>query len=111
MANALTAVKSAQNAFHSWKNTKPTVKRDIFLKAAQIVEKRGEELGKYMKDETASSEFWGAGFNVPLAADMLKDVAGRITAIQGSIPVPGAEGKSAMVWKEPYGVVLGIAPW
>ena len=111
VADALSAVQSAQNAFHSWKNAKPKTKRDIFLKTAQIVEKRGAELGKYMMDETAASEFWGLGFNVPLAADMLKDVAGRITSIQGSVPVPGAEGKSAMVWKEPYGVVLGIAPW
>ena len=111
VADALTAVKSAQQAFHSWKKTKPTARRDIFLKAAEIVEKRGAEMGKYMMDETAASEFWGSGFNVPLAADMLKDVAGRITSVQGNIPIPGAEGKSAMVWKEPYGVILGIAPW
>ncbi|KAE9379646.1 aldehyde dehydrogenase [Stipitochalara longipes BDJ] len=111
VADALTAVESAQKAFRSWKNTKPTARRDIFLKAAQIVEKRGDELGKYMMDETAAPEFWGSGFNVPLAADMLKDVAGRIPSVQGSIPIPGAEGKSAMVWKEPYGVILGIAPW
>jgi acyl-CoA reductase-like NAD-dependent aldehyde dehydrogenase len=111
VADALTAVESAQKAFQSWKKTKPTARRDIFLEAAKIVEKRGEELGKYMMDETAASEFWGSGFNVPLAVDMLKDVAGRIPSIQGSVPIPGAEGKSAMVWKEPYGVILGIAPW
>ena len=111
VADALTAVESALKAFHSWKKTKPTTRRDVFLKAAQIVEKRGDELGKYMMDETAASEFWGSGFNVPLAADMLKDVAGRISSVQGSVPIPGAEGKSAMVWKEPYGVILGIAPW
>ncbi|KAK5001337.1 hypothetical protein LTR28_012769, partial [Elasticomyces elasticus] len=102
VADALTAVESAQKAFHSWKKTKPTARRDIFLRAAQIVEKRGDELGKYMMDETAAPEFWGSGFNVPLAADMLKDVAGRIPSIQGSVPIPGAEGKSAMVWKEPF---------
>ncbi|PMD58747.1 aldehyde dehydrogenase [Hyaloscypha bicolor E] len=111
VADALTAVESAQKAFQSWKKTKPTARRDIFLKAAKIVEKRGDELGKYMMDETAASEFWGSGFNVPLAVDMLKDVAGRIPSVQGSVPIPGAEGKSAMVWKEPYGVILGIAPW
>ena len=97
VTDALAAVESAQKAFYSWKKTKPTVKRDIFLKLAQIIENRGEELGKYMKDETAASEFWGSGFNVPLAADMLKDVAGRIPSIQGTVPIDGADGQSTMV--------------
>lgn len=31
--------------------------------------------------------------------------------VQGSIPASGDEGRAALVLKEPYGVILGIAPW
>jgi acyl-CoA reductase-like NAD-dependent aldehyde dehydrogenase len=44
-------------------------------------------------------------------ADMLRDVAGRLSGIMGHIPNCEEEGTQALILKEPYGVVLGIAPW
>lgn len=109
--DANVAAKAAQDAYPAWRNTKPGEKRRLFLKAAEVLESRAEELGKYMIDEAGAPEFWGAGFNVPLATDIIRDVAGRIPTIVGSIPTAGEEGTSALVVKEPYGVVLAIAPW
>lgn len=44
--------------------------------------------------------------------EILRDVSGRIfSALSGEIPICQAEGTSALIVKEPYGVVLGIAPW
>lgn len=106
----LTAVAAAQAAFASWKISKPKTRRDIFLKVAGVVERRGDELGRYMGEETGAPDFWGAGFNVPLAVDILRDITGRIMSIQGAVPVPRAVGKSATILKEPYGVILGITP-
>lgn len=42
---------------------------------------------------------------------MLRDLAGRITAICGSAPIVEEDGKSAIVFKEAMGVILGIVPW
>ena len=108
--DAIHAVEAAQAAFPAWSKVKPTKRRDILLLAAEIMTKRIEELGDYMMTET------GAGlpakdFNVATAIELLKDIAGRIITVTGSVPVCGAEGTSAIVYKEPYGVVLGIAPW
>jgi len=50
-------------------------------------------------------------FTYSIAIDACKDVAGLISTIQGSAPTVAEEGTSAVVYKEPYGVVLGIAPW
>jgi acyl-CoA reductase-like NAD-dependent aldehyde dehydrogenase len=75
-----------------------------------MLESRAQELGQYMIDETGSSEFW-AHFNISLAADILRDVAGRISSIVGTVPTTSEVGRSAIVWKEPYGVILGVAPW
>ena len=105
------AVAIAQKAFPAWRDLPPPKKRDIFLNAANILERRADELGGYMMNETGAGEFWSTLFNVPFAADILRDIAGRICSIQGSIPITCDPDTSALVFKEPYGVILGIAPW
>lgn len=105
------AASAAQAAFPAWAKLKPSARRDIFLKASDIFSKRAQEVGKYMDDETGAAAAFSSGFNVPLTAEMFKDVAGRISSISGTIPTCAQDGTSALVVKEPYGVVLGIAPW
>ena len=60
--------------------------------------------------ETGAAEAW-ASFDTTLAVEILRDVAGRISSIAGTIPQTASEGTSALVYKEPYGVILAIAPW
>lgn len=51
-------------------------------------------------------------FILGLAVEGLKDTAGKIAgALQGAIPVSNHDGMRAMIYKRPYGVVLGIGPW
>jgi acyl-CoA reductase-like NAD-dependent aldehyde dehydrogenase len=63
-----------------------------------------------MIEETGAATSW-ADFNLSLAPELLRDVAGRISSIAGSIPSTSAEDTRALVYKEPYGVILAIAPW
>lgn len=105
------AVSAAQSALPAWSRFSPSAKRTIFMKAADIIDARATELADYMKHETGAAAAFSSGFNVPKAADMLRDVAGRLSSIQGHIPSCEDAGTSALVLKEPYGVVLGIAPW
>ena len=109
--NAINAIEAAQTAFPAWSKSKPSKRRDILLKAADIMESRAHELGRYMVDETGAVEGFATFFNVPNAVEMLRDVAGRIVTATTYMPIVAQEGKSALVFKEPYGVVLGIAPW
>ncbi|KFX95385.1 hypothetical protein O988_05821 [Pseudogymnoascus sp. VKM F-3808] len=110
VADALSAVTAAQAAFPAWRDLPPSSKRDIFLKTAEIFKSRTDEFIKYMVDETGSTAGWAA-FNVNLAWDMLVDVAGRISSIKGDFPTTSDPGTSAIIYKEPYGVILAIAPW
>jgi len=80
------------------------------LKAADILDSKPDELRKHMVNETGASLGWAA-FNLGLASELLRDIAGRISSIQGTIPQTAKEGVSALVYKEPYGVILAIAPW
>lgn len=108
---AIQAVDAAEKAFPAWRATLPGKRRDIFLKAADILDKRAQELGKYQEDETGSAAFWAGGFNVPVSSDGLRDVAGRISGLMGTMPTMADPGKTALVLKEPFGVIMGIAPW
>ncbi|KAG9255904.1 Aldehyde/histidinol dehydrogenase [Emericellopsis atlantica] len=104
------AVNAAAAAFPKWKKTGPTQRRDLFLKAGDVMEKRREELIQCSVDEIGGTFDWGA-FNVDTAINMLRDVAGRVTSIEGSIPMTQDPERSCMVVREAYGVVLSIAPW
>jgi acyl-CoA reductase-like NAD-dependent aldehyde dehydrogenase len=105
------AASAAQKAFPLWSKMKPAAKRAIFLKAADIMDARATELAEYMKIETGAAPPFAEGFVVPKTAEMLRDVAGRLSTVMGSIPTCEEEGTSALVVKEPLGVVLAIAPW
>ena len=105
------AIVAAQKAFATWGKTKATYRRDIFLRAASIIEKRKQELGEYMHHEIGANEGYQE-FILGLAIEGLKDTAGRIAgAVTGSVPDSIHDGMRAMVVKRPYGVNLGIAPW
>ncbi len=51
------------------------------------------------------------GFNVMLAANMLREAAAMTTRIDGSVIPSDVPGNLAMAVRQPCGVVLGIAPW
>jgi acyl-CoA reductase-like NAD-dependent aldehyde dehydrogenase len=104
------AVDAAAKAFTTWKKTTPQFRRDIFLKAAAIVEKRRDELARYMIDETGCPRHW-SDFNLSTMKEFLVDVAGRISNVEGSIPTTEKPDVGALILKEPYGVILAIAPW
>ncbi|KAK8169165.1 aldehyde dehydrogenase domain-containing protein [Phyllosticta citrichinensis] len=80
------------------------------MKAADLLQQREDELKGYMADETGGTDPF-TGFNIFTAAELMRDVAGRCSNIMGHVPICQDEGTSALVLKEPYGVILGIAPW
>jgi acyl-CoA reductase-like NAD-dependent aldehyde dehydrogenase len=108
--DAVRAVEAAEAAFPAWSKTKPAFRRDIFLRAADIFEKRYEELASYQKLETGADATF-MDWILKLTVDNLKEVAGKTGLVAGSFPPSSDEGRAALVLKEPYGVVLGIAPW
>lgn len=109
--DATRAVEAAQRSFPSWSKTKPQQKQKILLKAADILESRITEYGGIMETEMGGDvgpvHFWV----LPTAVRFLRDIASHIPLITGGIPTVEDQGTSAMIWKEPYGVILGISPW
>ena len=104
------AVAAADAAFPQWAATGTDVRRAIFLKAAGILESRGEEAAALMAREAGGSRSW-ALFNVHLAAGMLREAAAAVTAPRGEVLAPQHPGTLSLAVREPVGVVAAFAPW
>ncbi len=104
------AVAAADAAFPDWAATGPSTRRAIFLKAADILESRGDEAAELMAKEAGGSRPW-ALFNVHLAAGMLREAASAVSAPRGEVLTPQDEGVLSLAIREPVGVVAAFAPW
>lgn len=102
---------TAQAAFPAWAATKPLARQAILFKAADLMEERADELVANMCTEMGTDAGTARQLIVGLAITMMRDIACRICEVCGAVPGLGNDGQSSMVWREPYGVVLGIVPW
>jgi benzaldehyde dehydrogenase (NAD) len=108
--DAVMAVEAAAEAFKTWSETGPSERRTLLLKAAEKLEAKTPEFIQAVSAETGAPAMW-AGFNVFLAAGMLREAASLTTQISGEIIPSDVPGSLAMGIRQPAGVVLGIAPW
>lgn len=105
------AVAAATTAYPAWRALGATARGDLLLAAAAQLEKATPELVEAMMLETAADENWCL-FNIANSLEMLRGVAGRLpAAVEGRLPVTRDPNTTALIVKEPYGVVLSIAPW
>ena len=108
---ATAAVDAAAEAFKAWSETPYQERRAILMKAADILESRIDELARYQIDETSCPDMW-ARFNITLAAKAVREIGASIsTACAGHIPPAETAGAFCLVFKQPIGTVLSIAPW
>ena len=108
--DAVAAVNSAQTAFLSWRNSAPSERRRLLLKAADVLESKTPLFIEAMGAEVGASGLW-AGFNVHLAANLFREAAGMVTQIQGETIPTDKPGTLSMTVRQPVGVVLSIVPW
>ncbi|MDR7331874.1 acyl-CoA reductase-like NAD-dependent aldehyde dehydrogenase/ABC-type branched-subunit amino acid transport system ATPase component [Roseateles asaccharophilus] len=109
-ADAIAAVDAAAEAFKTWSRTGPGERRALLLKAADALEAKAPQFAQAVSAETGGTAMW-AGFNVMLAAGMLREAASLTTQVSGEVIPSDVPGSLAMGMRQPAGVVLGIAPW
>ena len=110
VADADAAVAAAHAAFPAWAALAPTERRKRLLKAADLMDARTVDFIAAGVAETGAMPNW-YGFNVMLAANMLREAASMTTQIDGSVIPSDVPGNLALAVRQPCGVVLGIAPW
>jgi acyl-CoA reductase-like NAD-dependent aldehyde dehydrogenase len=110
LADADAACEAAAAAFPAWSEMGPNERRKLLLKAADLLDERAAEFIGCGVAEVGSAPMW-YGFNVMLAAGMLREAASMTTQVAGEVIPSDVPGLMAMGIRQPAGVVLGIAPW
>ncbi|MCO6188452.1 aldehyde dehydrogenase [Rhizobium sp. L1K21] len=108
--DAIAAVVSSSEAFKIWSKTGPGERRALLLKAADIMDGKAAQFTEAMIAETGATGAW-AGFNVKLAAGVIREAASMTTQIGGEVIPSDKPNTLAMGVYKPKGVCLGIAPW
>src|SRR5262249_42513756 len=103
------AVDAAAEAFKEWRHTAPPQPPDLILKAANILEKRKEELATIMTREMGKVIKEARG-DVQEAIDMAKYMAGEGRRMFGHTVPSELRDKFAMAVRAPLGVVGVITP-
>jgi acyl-CoA reductase-like NAD-dependent aldehyde dehydrogenase len=108
--DARRAIEAAAAAFPAWSATAPGVRRNLFLKAADVLESRQAEISKIIAEETGSTFGWGM-FNCIYTVGMLREAAAQTYGLIGEIIPTDLPDTTALAMRQPVGVVVGIAPW
>ena len=109
-ADAARAVDAAAAAFPEWADLPPAEKQTLFLRAADIVERRTGEITALLAAETGCAGGF-AGFQILTATRLLRQAANWGYLPAGEIIRSDIPGTFAMALRRPLGVVAGISPW
>jgi len=108
--DARRAIEAAAAAFPAWSATPPAARRALLLKAADVLERRMQDISKIMAAETGQTFGWGM-FNCIYTAGILREASAQPYAMVGEVIPTDLPDTTAMAMRVPVGVVVGIAPW
>jgi acyl-CoA reductase-like NAD-dependent aldehyde dehydrogenase len=104
------AIDAAKAAFPEWSSSPPGERRAIFLKAADIMERRSDELVKAMMEE-AGGTIGIAMFQMHFVPGLLRMAAGAAYDVKGEIIPADHKDSFFMAMRQPAGVVACFAPF
>ena len=108
-ADARRAAAAAAAAFPAWSQTPPAERQRVFLKAADILERRADEVAGWLIRETGAA-FGFAMFQLHFVPSLFRQSAALAYAPLGQV-LPSDVGHFSMALRRPVGVVAAIAPW
>src|SRR5436190_8839926 len=108
--DARRAVEAAAAAFPAWSKAPPAERQRIFLKAADLLEARRDDVVEWLARETGCSFGFGM-FQMGFVAGLFRQAAGAAYAPTGTVLPSDLPGAFAMGMRKPVGVVGAIAPW
>jgi acyl-CoA reductase-like NAD-dependent aldehyde dehydrogenase len=109
-ADAKRAVEAAAAAFAAWSQTLPAERQALFLKVADLLEKKRDEVVAILQEETGCT-FAFAMFQSMFTPGLLREAAAQVHLPAGEVIPADLPGAFYMALRQPVGVVAGIAPW
>ncbi|HEX9643088.1 MAG TPA: aldehyde dehydrogenase family protein [Acidimicrobiia bacterium] len=108
--DARLAIEAAQAAFPEWSTSPPAMRRQIFLKAADIMERRSDELVKAMMEEVGGT-IGISMFQMHFVPGLYRMAAGAGYDVKGEIIPADHPNSFFMAVRQPAGVVACFAPF
>ena len=109
-ADITRAADAAEAAFPGWSKMGAFERREIFLRAADVMAKRSEEAIVALARETGASRLFSE-FNLAFCIQVLREAAAAITRPMGELLPTSIAGAYSMAQRIPFGVVGAISPW
>ena len=109
-ADAKRAVEAAVAAFAAWSQTLPAERQALFLKAADLLEKKRDEIVAILQEETGCT-FPFAMFQSMFTPSLLREAASQVHQPTGEVIPADLPGAFYLAIRQPIGVIAGIAPW
>ncbi|KAA1472194.1 aldehyde dehydrogenase [Dentipellis sp. KUC8613] len=110
--DAQAAVESAHRAFPAWEATAPHERRDVFLRAASIMEsdRWRKEVSESMLSETSSTVPWQM-YNTMSAPNVVRGFAGMVNELRGETFQSVVPGGQVFIQRRGQGVIYSMCPW
>lgn len=104
------AISSAYKAQKAWAKTTPREKEAVLLRAADIFERRSEEIKDILMQESGSV-FAKCMFEISVVSDIFRVAAGEARRVKGETFTSNDDGVFSYAIRRPLGVIAGISPF
>ncbi|WP_433532317.1 aldehyde dehydrogenase family protein [Micromonospora sp. CA-263727] len=108
--DARRAIDAAHEAFPGWAGSLPGQRQAVFLRAAEILARRREEVRALLTAETGCGHHF-ANVQLDFSLSLLRQAAALPYQSTGQILPSDVAGTTAVAVRRPVGVVGAIAPW
>src|SRR5712691_2257202 len=107
---ARSAINAANDAFPAWADMAPVEKARLFLKAAEVVRRRRNEVAEILARETGSTVPFSM-FQQELVATALEQAANWVYLPKGEVLQSNLPNTHSIGVRRPLGVVASFTPW
>lgn len=104
------AIASAHKAQKLWAKTTPREKEAVLLRAAEIFERRADDIRDILMRESGST-IAKCNFEISVVSDIFRVAAGEARRVTGQTFVSNDNGVFSYAIRRPLGVVAGISPF
>ncbi|HEY1075225.1 MAG TPA: aldehyde dehydrogenase family protein [Fontimonas sp.] len=105
------AVAAARRGFATWSRLAPKEREARLLKAADLLEQRGEATMLDTLIDESGSTITKARFEIRYSVDLLRTAAGEARRLYGDTFPNDSPLRLSMVFREPVGVVAVVSPY
>jgi betaine-aldehyde dehydrogenase len=105
------AMRAAEKAFETWRDTTPSERQRALLKFADAIEARADDLIAAESQNTGKPLAMMVSEEIPPAVDQIRFFAGAARLLEGRSAGEYLAGHTSYVRREPIGVVGQVTPW